>query len=125
MDNGRLNTERRNLAPQCLYQTVQSEFRSAVVWNEGQTDKPTDRTDNHDVAGRLLPHGRKNRTDHPGRAKEIRLKMPLGLIVLGVLKRPRQSNASASNQAIQSRLASQHLGDGRIDRALLGDVERK
>src|SRR5262245_58631017 len=114
MDNGRLNPERRNLATQCLYQSVQSELRSTVVWNEGQADNSADRTDHHDVAGGLLPHGRKDRTDHPGRSKEIRIKMPLGLIVLRVLERPCQSHASASNQAIQSRLAPQHVGDGRI-----------
>src|SRR5262249_38226081 len=98
MDNGGLNTERCHLATQCLYQTVQSELRRAVVGNEGQADKSTDRTDHHDVAGGLLPHGRKDRTDHPGRSKEIRLKMPLGLIVLRVLERPCKSYAGASNQ---------------------------
>src|SRR5262249_7859531 len=125
MDNGRLNTERPNLATQCLYQTVQREFRSAVVWNEGQADKSTDRTDHHDVAGGPLPHGRKDRTDHPRRSKEIRIEMPLGLVVFRVLERPCQSHASACDQAIQSRLAPQHVCDGRIYRALLGDVERK
>src|SRR5262245_31852931 len=100
MDDGRLNTERRNFAAQRLYQAVQRELRSAIVWDEGQPDKSANRTDHDDLAGGLLPHDGKDRADHASGSKEVRIKISFGLIVIRVFERSCEAHAGASNQCI-------------------------
>jgi len=79
-DEGHIDAEGSDLAPQDLAQRFQRALRRRVVSHERQTDRRISRADIDDVRSRLVPHGRQDSLDHAERAEIVRLEYRHGLL---------------------------------------------